>query len=42
MNIIFRVIYLMLKSVSATTGLTYNKINIVVYYFHHSINPLIS
>ena len=33
MNFIFRVIYLMLQAVSATTGLTYNEINIVVYYF---------
>ena len=33
MNIIFRVIYLMIKSVSTTTGLSYNEINIVVYYF---------
>lgn len=33
MNIIFRVIYSILKSVSTTTGLTYNEINIVVYYF---------
>ena len=32
MNFIFRVIYLMLKSVSTATGLTYNEINIVVYY----------
>ncbi len=38
MNLIFRIIYLMLKAVSAATGLTYNEINIVVYYF---IIPLV-
>ncbi len=38
MNFIFRVIYLILKAISATTGLTYNEINIVVYYF---IIPLV-
>lgn len=38
MNIIFHIIYLMLKAISAATGLTYNEINIVVYYF---IIPLV-
>ena len=33
MNRIFRVVFLALKWISALTGLTYNEINIVVYYF---------
>lgn len=40
MSIVFRVIYLILKSVSATTGLTYNEINVVVYYFFVPLIPL--
>ena len=33
MNTVFRIVYLMLKWTSTITGLSYNEINIVVYYF---------
>jgi hypothetical protein len=32
MNTIFKIVYIVLKKLSAATGLTYNEINIVVYY----------
>lgn len=33
MNFVFHLIYLALRGLSALTGLTYNEINIVFYYF---------
>ena len=33
MNFLFHLVYLALKKFSALTGLTYNEINIIIYYF---------